>query len=222
MSNEDSSRPVPLLGDISLEYISSIKHSIEGGFISARIPGLDGEVHQRNGRPSHRIFIEGVLFGEEVSENLETLQTAAQTGEELTFSADITTALDIAHVIINRFEVYETAGRPNYYTYSLSLTESPPLPPPAEVSGFGGLDGFGFGDLGFDTDIMGDLTDLAGDIAGALDGAMNLLDQLGALADLDGLSVDGILQPIQNVADNLSPIADQLGAGMSNLTELFS
>ncbi|MBU1054935.1 MAG: hypothetical protein KKC46_14070 [Proteobacteria bacterium] len=222
MSNGDSTRPIPLLGDISLEYVGSIRHSIEGGFVSSRIPGFDGEVHQRNGRPSHRIFIEGILFGEEVSENLETLQEAAQIGEELTFSADITTALDIQHVVIDHFQVQETAGLPNHYTYSLSLIESPPLPPPAEISGFGGLDDFGFGDLGFDTDIMGDLTDLAGDIAGALDDAMNLMDQLGALADLDGLSVDGLLQPLQDVADNLSPIGDQLSAGLSNLTGLFS
>src|SRR5829696_6227414 len=159
--NRRMSRPIPLLGDISLEYVQRIEHSIDAGFAPLRIAGLDGELQQRSGRPSHRITIEGVLIGDGAREALGTLQTASHTGEELTFAADITSALNLERVVIRAFQAHESAGQPNRVHYLLELVESPPLPPPAEVSGFGGLDDFGLGDLGIDAGVLDDITGLA-------------------------------------------------------------
>ena len=100
--------------------------------------------------------------------------------------------------------------------------ESPPLPPPAQVSAFGGLDDFGVGDLGFDTDILGDLEDLAGDIAGAVDDALNVIDQLGALSNLDGLSVDGVLQPLEAPISGLAEAGDELASAATDLISAFT
>jgi hypothetical protein len=218
-------RPIPLLGDISLQYVQEIEHSLDAGFASSRIAGLEGELQQRSGRPSHHIQIEGVLIGETTRDDLGTLQTAAQTGEELTFAADITSALDLQKVVIRSLQDYESAGRPNQIHYRLELAESPPLPPPAEVSGFGGLDEFGLGDLGIDTGMLGDLEDLAGDIASAADEAMGAVDALGALASLaasGGLDFGGMLEPLNGTVDNMRNVASSFQDATRSLGGLFS
>jgi hypothetical protein len=218
-------RPIPLLGDISLQYVQHIEHSLDAGFASSRIAGLDGELQQRSGRPSHQIRIEGILIGEATRDDLGTLQTAAQTGEELTFAADITSALDLQKVVIRSLHDFETAGNPNRIQYRIELAESPPLPPPAEVSGFGGLDEFGLGDLGIDTDMLGDLADMAGDIASAAEQALGAVEALGALASLaasGGLDFGGMLEPLNGTVDNMRNVASSFQDATRSLGGLFS
>ncbi len=218
-------RPIPLLGDISLQYVQHIEHSLDAGFASARIAGLEGELQQRSGRPSHHIRIEGVLIGETTRDDLGTLQTAAQTGEELTFAADITGALDLQKVVIRSLQDYESAGRPNQIHYRIELAESPPLPPPAEVSGFGGLDEFGLGDLGIDTGMLDDLQDLAGDIASAAEQALGAVEALGSLASLaasGGLDFGGMLEPLNGTVDNMRNVASSFQDATRSLGGLFS
>ena len=220
-----TTRPIPLLGDISLQYVQHIDHSLDGGFVSSRIAGLAGEVQQRSGRPSHYVRIEGVLFGTTARDDLGKLQAAAQTGDELTFAADITSALDLQKVVIRSFQAEESAGRPDQLHYRLELAESPPLPPPAEVSAFGGLDDFGLGDLGIDTGMLGDLQSLAGDIAGAVDQAMGAIDALGALANLaasGGLNFGGILDPLNKTVDGMRGIATNFQSATRSLGGMFS
>jgi len=213
---------VPLLGDISLEFVQRIEHRLDAGFVATPIAGLDGELQQRVSRRSHQIHITGLLFGEEVGSQLETLQRAAETGEELTFAADITTALDLQSVVITSFRALEIAAKPNHFHYEMTVAESPPLPPPAEISGFGGLDDFGLGDLGFDTDILGDLEDMAGDIAGAVEGALDVMDQLGALANLDGLDLgSGFLSPMNDAAGEVGQAGGDFKDAAQSLTGAF-
>ena len=223
MSEEPTeSRPIPLIGDISLQYGQVIEHALDAGFLPQAIAGLDGAYQQRLSRGSHQIRLIGYLFGAEAKDQLKALQEAAAGGETLTFSADIAAALELQQVVITRFRAREEAGTPNRYRYEIHIVESPPLPPPAQVSAFGGLDDFGVGDLGFDTDILGDLEDLAGDIAGAVDDAMNVIDQLGALANLDGLSVDGVMQPLEAPIGGLAEAGDELASAASDLISAFT
>jgi hypothetical protein len=220
-----STRPIPLLGDISLEYVQQIEDALDAGFSSTRIPGLEGELQQRSGRPSHRVRIVGLLIGESARESLGTLQAAAETGEELTFAADITSALNLAKVVIRSFQAQEIAGQPNRLHYQLELVESPPLPPPAEVSGFGGLDDFGLGDLGIDPGILGDIQDLAGEVAGAVDQALAAVETLGALANLaasGGLDFAGILDPLSSATSGVQDIASNFQNATRALGGLFS
>lgn len=218
--SENAADAVPLLGDISLRSVQRIEHRLDGGFQAVRIPGLSGELQQRVGRLSHEIVITGTLFGSEAAGQLETLQQAAGDGEELTFAADITTALELQNVVITHFRAVEVAARPNTWHYEIGLRESPPLPPPAQVQGFGGLDDFGLGDLGFDTDIVGDLQDLAGDVAGAVDDALGVLDSLGALADLGSLG--GFLSPMDEPVDDAANLGDDLNGALGDLGGAFN
>ena len=202
-----SDRPIPLLGDISLGSVQRIEHSLDAGFSGSRVVGLEGELQQRAGRPSHEIRIAGVLVGADAAETLGTLQMAAQTGEELTFSADITKALDLQKVVIRSFHAEQAAGELSRSRYLIELRESPPLPPPAEVSAFGGLDGFGLGDLGIDPGVLDDITDLAGDIAGAVETAIGAVSALGDIAGLvDGFQ--GVMDPLQGAVDGAADIGE--------------
>jgi hypothetical protein len=220
-----STRPIPLLGDVSLEYVQRIEHSLEAGFSATRIAGLEGELQQRSGRPSHQVRIIGLLIGENARASLGALQTAAQTGEELTFAADITSALDLEKVVIRSFQAQELAGQPGRIHYQLELVESPPLPPPAEISGFGGLDDFGLGDLGIDPAILGDIEDLASEVAGAVDQALGAVESLSALANLaasGGLDFAGVLGPLDSAATGVQDIVTEFQTATRALGELFS
>jgi hypothetical protein len=215
-------RPVPLLGGVSLELVQRIEHSLDGGFSATPIAGLPGELQQRTSRRSHRVHIAGVLAGDKARDELKKLQDAAAAGGELDFSSDITSALDLQKVVIAEIRTVEAAGEPNRFLYSLLLVESPPLPPPAQLSGFGGLDDFGFGDLGFDTDILGDLQDMAGEIAGAVDAAMNVIDTLSALANLDFPAVSNLLGPMQDVAGRIGKLGPEITKATGSLAAAFT
>lgn len=211
---------VPLLGDIPLTRVQRIEHALDGGFAGARVLGLAGDVQERAGRGSHHIRISGALTGEAAADELNTLQQAAATGEELTFAADITAALELGKVVILRFQASETAGLPGFYAYDLLLAESPPLPPPAEVSGFGGLDGLG--DLGFDTDILGDISDLADQAASAIDAVQGAVAQLQGLASLGDLALGGgLLSGLTDRAGAAGRAGDQLAGASEALASAF-
>ena len=221
MNEPNQTRPIPLLGEITLDSLQQIEHALAGGFRGTVVPGLEGALQQRIGRPSHQIYLSGLLFGEKAREQLKSLQLATEKGDALTFSADITTALDIQRVVIADFHAAELAGQPHQFFYEMILVESPPLPPPAQVSAFGGLDGFGAGDLGFDTDITGELEGLAGDIADAVDEATELIDQMDALSNLDALQLGGVLDPLSNSVDEVSKIGTDFKSALEVLTDAF-
>lgn len=215
-------RPIPLLGDISLEFVQTIEHDLDGGFESLPVAGLDGEVQQRTARPSHRIRIEGVLAGDAAKDQLATLQGAAGAGEELTFAADITSALDLQKIVITGFRAAEVSGLPNRLAYELELAESPPLPPPAVLEGFGGLDDFGLGDLGFDTGLVDDIAGLADEVAGAVDAALDAVQALEALGNLDALDPTGLFAPIGGAVGDLGAAGESFGDALDSLREVLS
>jgi hypothetical protein len=220
-----SERPVPQIGDVSLEAVLELEHELDAGFSALAVAGLPGEVQQRAARRSHRMRVRGVAIGPEAADQLSKLQLAAAGGEELTFAADITSALELQRVVVTGFRAVEEAGRPNHYAYELELAESPPLPEPAVVDGFGfgGLDEFGLGDLGFDTDLLGDLQDLAGDVAGAIDSALDAIDQIAALANIGSLgNLDGLMSPIGGVVDGVGSAAGSLRDSLDALGKAFS
>jgi hypothetical protein len=200
----DATRPIPLLGDIALDAVQHVEHALDGGFVSTPIAGLEGELQQRAARGSHRILLRGTLFGDGAADALGKLQGAAAAGDELAFSADITTALDLQQVVVEAFQAAEDGGRAGTWTYEIVVTESPSLPPPAELSAFGGLGDFGLGDLGVDLGVLDDIASAADDIAGAVDSALDVVDQLSSLADLGSLGdLGGLLEPLGRQADGV-------------------
>lgn len=214
-------RTIPVVGDVALNIVERVEHFAESGFRGHDVVGLEGQAQQHVGRSSHVIRIAGQLAGATARDDLEALQTLASAADETSFTADIISALDLQAVVVNRFAASEVAGAPGRISFQMELVEAPPLPEPAQVGGFGGLDDFGFGDLGFDTDIMGDLADLAGDIAGAVDQALDAVAALDALSGLADLNLDGPLDPLNSVTEGLSQAGGQFSDASRALGDLF-
>lgn len=206
-------RPIPLLGTVSLDAVQHIEHLLDAGFVATPIAGLEGELQQRAGRGSHRVAIRGVLTGDGAADDLAALQQAASDGAELPFTADITGALELEQVVVESFHAAETAGRPGTWAYDLVVAESPPLPAPAELAPFGGLDDFGLGDLGVDLGVLDDIADVADQVAGAVDAALDVVEQLSALSDLASLGgLGGFLEPLGRQVSGVRAAGEGFGA----------
>jgi phage protein U len=197
----------PMIDDIALAAVQRIRQETRQDYVKQRIPGLEGELHQRLGRASHRVLLTGFLLPATAQGDLKALQEKVSAGEEVTFTADITTALGIDHMVIEAFQAEQQAGPAGQIAYSMILSESPPLPPPAEVSAFGGLGDFGLGDLGFDPgalgDVLSDIASKAGELSELADAALKAVDQLQALASLANFG---------DVGNPIKPLVDQVGA----------
>lgn len=211
-------RPIPMIDDLTLDYVSWARQRVVQRILSVPVIGLAGDVQQRLGRGSHEVEMAGVIVGEGVAERLKGLQEKASAGEEVVFSADITTALEMEHAVILSAEFQEFAGRPGYFEYRLTLRESPPLPEPAELASFGGLEGF---ELGFDTDILSDIADVAGDLQDAVEAVTDVLSQLEALAGLADFGLDNLLTPVQQAAQSLGAGGGDTAALANNLSQLL-
>lgn len=199
--------PAPMIDELELKAVQLVRTEVEQGYRRHRIAGLDGVVHQHLGRRSHRVIVAGLLLGDGAADDLATLQGKAAAGTEVGFTADIATALEIDRMVIESFAAEQGVGG-GQTAYALMLAESPPLPPPAEVSPFGGLGDFGLGDLGFDPgalgEVLGDVAAQAGAVMDAVDAAISAVEQLEALAGLADLGSLG--NPAKPVADALQPL----------------
>jgi len=196
-------RPIPMIDDVALDQVAWIRQRTRQRIVSLPILGLEGDVQQKLGRGSHEVELAGLLIGTGAATALATLQGKAKAGAEVSFTADILNALELEKMVLLDAEFSEGAGQPDIYQYRFMLRESPPLPEPAELSSFGGLDGFDVGfDLGALGDVMGDIASVAGDIQSAVEaatGALGALQSLAGLADLAG-------------GDPLTPLRDAVSA----------
>jgi len=202
MADNGAGGATPMLGEVSLTAVQWMRQETDGDLVRLRIPGLDGTPHQRLGRRSHRVTVAGLLVGDTAADDLGALQKLARDGTDTTFTTDILTALEVQHVVVESLAVEQVVGRPGQYAYTVLIAENPPLPPPAEVSPFGGLPGAG--DLGFDglDGALAGIADQAGALTGALDAAM---DALGAAAQLAGIG------DLSDVGNPLRPLTDAVG-----------
>ena len=203
----------PMIDDIELKAVQQIRQESDQEFGRQRAIGLDGTLHQKMGRRSHRVWLWGYLLPATAADDLKKLQDKASQGAEVTFTADIVTALQVEKMVIESFQAEQMIGPAGQTAYAITLAESPPLPPPAETSSFGGLGDFGVGDLGFDTgalgDVLSDIEDQAGSLSEMADTALDAVQQLGALANL---------ADIGNIGNPLTPVTDKVGE-LGNLTQ---
>jgi hypothetical protein len=221
-----------MIGDVALQAVQRVRHEVDGGFALLGVEGLPGRLVQGHGRGSHVVELEGVLYGETARDDLEALQGLATGGEEQVFAADIVTALDLHRVVVERFVAGQVAGHVDHFAYRIRLVESPELPEPAVVGpglgfgdlGFGdlGLPDLGLDDLGIDPSVLGDITDLAGQVAGAVDAALDAVDQLEALvAAAGGLSVGNPVQPLADEIGKLGQLADRASGAVTAVVSAF-
>jgi hypothetical protein len=209
----------PMIDDVELKAVQWIRQETNQDYVRQRIAGLNGTLHQDLGRSSHRVTIAGVLLPETAPDDLKKLQNKAGAGVEVTFTADITTALSVDKMVVESFTAEQHTGPAGQFSYCITLAESPPLPLPAEVQSFGGLGDFGLGDLGFDAgalgDVLSDVSSQAGAITGAIDAATDAVQAISALSHLGNLANIG--NPIKPLSDKVAELG-KLGDPVSKLT----
>jgi hypothetical protein len=216
----------PMIDDIELKAVQQICQETEQDYVRQRIAGLDGTLHQKLGRRSHRVVLQGLLLPASAVEDLKKLQEKASSGGEVSFTADIASALSVEKMVIEFFSAEQQVGPAGQVAYRIVLAESPPLPPPAEVSPFGGLGDFGLGDLGFDPgtlgDVLSEIQDQAGAVMNAVDSALDAVGQLQALTSLGDLTgIGNLIKPISDKVGELAelgPAIDGLVGGIKGLT----
>lgn len=206
-------RPIPTIDDVPLNAVVYARAATRARVASLPVLGLAGDVQQGLGRSSHEVDVRGLIVGESAADDLRTLQEKVVAGAEVDFTSDITSALSMEKMIVAGAAFEELAGRPGGYCYRILLRESPPLPEPASLGGLG--------DLGFDTDILGDIADAAGALQDAIDAVGAALDALGALAALGDLGFGNPVQPLQDQAGELASIGQGAAAAGSALTTLL-
>lgn len=202
-----------MIDDIELKAVQHVCQDTAAVFAEQHIVGLDGTLHQKLGRRSHRVELRGLLLPDTATDDLKSLQEKSSKGDEVTFTADITTALSIDKMVIERFSAEQHVGPAGQIAYEIVLVESPPLPPPAQVSPFGGLGDFGLGDLGFDPGglggVLSDIADQAGTVMDAVDAAVDAAQALSSLAGLADLaSISNPLTPLVSQVGDLGKLAE--------------
>src|SRR6267154_1318432 len=125
---------VPMIDDIELKAVQYIRQETDQDYVCQKVAGLDGTLHQKLGRASHRVVLTGLLLPATATDDLKKFQDKASAGAEVTFTADITTALKIDKMVIESFRAEQQVGPAAQIAYCIALAESPPLPPPAELS----------------------------------------------------------------------------------------
>jgi hypothetical protein len=100
----------PMIDDVQLGAVRWIRQETDQAFARQQVAGLDGTLHQRLGRRSHRVTLAGVLLVETAKDDLKTLQQKATSGAEVTFTADIATALEVQHMVIESFAAEQEVG----------------------------------------------------------------------------------------------------------------
>lgn len=180
----------PMLDDWEIPRIRSVRALERRRLAELVVPGRVGSLFHDLDMAPTRVCIEGSMQKtEEKDDFFEKLRGKFRAGEPVTFVADITTATEIRHVLIEALDVWEEAEAPDQLAYRVILVESPPPPPAADPVG----------------GIEAGLPEIGADLAGDLSLGLDVLDVLGDLP----------LGGVPNFSNPTPPLQDALGGVQS-------
>lgn len=191
----------PMIGAWEVPRIESILTHEARRLAVLPVPGLSGDLHQDMGRGAIAVEISGSLYGDEArDELLKELRGKFLAGDPVDFVADIVGESELEQVLIESFQLAETAVLSDTFHYRIVLREyTEPPEPPSPADDFG-LDVDA--DLGLDVDLGLDLLDLPG-----------LLGSVPEIGDL--------LSPVTDAAQNLKDTLGGAGALLSPLSDIL-
>ncbi len=114
------------LGTLTLNRIHKIATTEQAAFVHHPIPGLEGSATQNLGRQPVRLTIEGIFFGVTAKDDLTKLRELYIKREALDFVADIVGEAYIGKVLLEKFEVMESAADPTQFSYLVTVVEYTP------------------------------------------------------------------------------------------------
>jgi len=111
------------IAGIQLNRVHHIETLEQGNFIYHRIPGSQGNVVQNMGRDSVCLQLQGIFYGAQAQKDLAGLRQVYQKREAVDFLAEIVGQSYFSQVILERFEVVQSAHDPEQFSYALTIAE---------------------------------------------------------------------------------------------------
>lgn len=165
----------PILDDLELIQVQEITTYDRRMLAEHKPPGMEGSLLQNMGRRPGTLVLWGVKSGPDALDFVEQLDDKFKAGNPVPFVADIIADAEIEQMLIDDLVWQEVAGRPNRYTYLLTLREYIEPVEPEDTSFL-------------DTDILDDAQGLIDDLVDGLDIGLDFATGLerfvGPLSDL--------------------------------------
>ena len=150
----------PMLDDLELPQVQEIGTYERRVLAEHKPPGMDGSLLQNMGRRPTRLVLWGVATGPEALDFIGKLDGKFRAGQPVPFAADIVADAEIQKMLIDDLRLQELAGKPQRFSYVLTLRE---FIKPVEREETSLLD----------TDILSDASGLLDDLIEGLDLAPN-------------------------------------------------
>jgi hypothetical protein len=124
----------PVLDTLELPQVQEIT-TIERRVVAEhKHPGMEGSILQNMGTRPTRLTIQGIATGASALSFIQRLEELFQSGKSLSFMADIVADARVEEVIIDDLRTQEMAGKPQRYSYALTLREYIEPVEPEDVS----------------------------------------------------------------------------------------
>jgi len=164
-----------MIDDLELPQVQEIETKDRRTLAEHKPPGMDGSVLQNLGRRSTWIELFGVASGPAAQTFVEKLDEKFRAGNPMPFTADIVADAEIQQVLMDDLNVQDLAGKPERFSYLVTLREHIEPVEPEDTSGL-------------DTNILDEARGLVEDIVGGLADGLGLVTELasfvGRLGDL--------------------------------------
>jgi hypothetical protein len=147
---------------------------------------------QNLGRASVQLQVEGIFYGATAKDDMETLRALYKSREPVDFLAEIVGEAYFSQVVLTQFEVFETAGHPDEFSYVLHIMEYVEPPAPAAAPDFAAVD------------------------AAIVDAAQNFIEA-ATLPDLLG-SIPNITNPLAPLENAMNGVEEAM-SGLASVTE---
>ncbi len=146
----------PMLDDLELPQVQEIATHNRRVLAEHKPPGMAGSLLQNMGRRPAHLVLWGVAVGSDVLDFVEQLDGKFRAGEPVSFIADIVAEAEIEEMVIDDLQWQELAGKPERFSYVLTLREyiEPVEPEDASL---------------LDTDILDEAQNLIDDLVDGLD-----------------------------------------------------
>jgi hypothetical protein len=145
-----------MLDDLELPQVQEIAVHERRILAEHKPPGMAGSLLQNMGRRPSHVTLWGVVTGPEATAFVEELDARYRAGDPVPFVADVLADAEIEQMVIDDLQWQEVAGRPQRFSYVLTLREYIEPVEPEDTSLL-------------DQDILDEAQDLIGDLVEGLD-----------------------------------------------------